>query len=378
MVIKLKKGILSLLALSMMCLIVGCEKKYELMSHNFMGPFDTITTYMSYANSEDEFNSQCDYIEEQLNYYDHLFDKYNTYEDMNNLKTINDNAGKQAIVVDQPLIDLLTLSIERNKTISSKVNIAFGSVISIWHDYREEAEANNGVGTVPSDAELEEANQHTNIDSIQIDDDKNTVYVNDALVSIDVGATAKGYAIELIKDDLIEQGVDNFLLSGGGNVASHGQRKITREGDFYLDECAQKFCVGIESPQDGNFAADADDPDAENEAVLVVQGESIVTSGDYQRFYEDINGVKYHHLIDPDTLYPAVYFRSVSIITEDSGLADFLSSAVFLMEYEDGLELVNSLDGVEAIWLLEDGKIRMSDGLKDNDNIYVVEKSRLE
>lgn len=374
---KLKKLVLSLLSLSMMMIMTGCSKKYELMNHYITGPFDTITTYMSYASSEDEFNEQCDYIEEQLNYYDQLFDKYNTYNGMNNLKTINDNAGKKAIEVDQPLIDLLNLSIERNQKISSKVNIAFGSVINIWHDYREEAESHDGVGTVPSDEELEKANQHTSIDSIEIDEKKKTVYINDALVSIDVGATAKGYAIELIKDGLIEMGVDNFLLSGGGNVASHGQRKIQKEGEFYLDDCADKFCVGIESPQDGNYAASADDPDSENEAVLVVQGESIVTSGDYQRFYQDVNGVRYHHLIDPETLYPAVHFRSVSIITEDSGLADFLSSAVFLMEYEEGLKLVNSLDGVEAIWLLEDGKIRMSDGLKDNDNIYIIEKSRL-
>lgn len=374
---KLKKLVLSLLSLSMMMIMTGCSKKYELMSHYITGPFDTITTYMSYVSSEDEFNEQCDYIEEQLNYYDQLFDKYNTYNGMNNLKTINDNAGKKVIEVDQPLINLLNLSIERNQKISSKVNIAFGSVINIWHDYREEAESHDGVGTVPSDEELEKANQHTSIDSIEIDEKKKTVYINDALASIDVGATAKGYAIELIKDGLIEMGVDNFLLSGGGNVASHGQRKIQKEGEFYLDDCADKFCVGIESPQDGNFAASADDPDSENEAVLVVQGESIVTSGDYQRFYQDVNGVRYHHLIDPETLYPAVHFRSVSIITEDSGLADFLSSAVFLMEYEEGLKLVNSLDGVEAIWLLEDGKIKMSDGLKDNDNVYIIEKSRL-
>lgn len=374
---KLKKLVLSLLSLSMMMIMTGCSKKYELMSHYITGPFDTITTYMSYVSSEDEFNEQCDYIEEQLNYYDQLFDKYNTYNGMNNLKTINDNAGKKAIEVDQTLIDLLNLSIERNRKISSKVNIAFGSVINIWHDYREEAESHDGVGMVPSDEELEKANQHTSIDSIEIDEKKKTVYINDALASIDVGATAKGYAIELIKDGLIEMGVDNFLLSGGGNVASHGQRKIQKEGEFYLDDCADKFCVGIESPQDGNYAASADDPDSENEAVLVVQGESIVTSGDYQRFYQDVNGVRYHHLIDPETLYPAVHFRSVSIITEDSGLADFLSSAVFLMEYEEGLKLVNSLDGVEAIWLLEDGKIKMSDGLKDNDNVYIIEKFRL-
>ena len=94
---KLKKLVLSLLSLSMMMIMTGCSKKYELMSHYITGPFDTITTYMSYVSSEDEFNEQCDYIEEQLNYYDQLFDKYNTYNGMNNLKTINDNAGKKLL-----------------------------------------------------------------------------------------------------------------------------------------------------------------------------------------------------------------------------------------------------------------------------------------
>lgn len=374
---KMKKIINILLACSFL-FMTGCKKEqYQYLTKRFVGPFDTITTYITYAKSEEDFKKQCDYIDEKLNYYNDLFDKYNNYSELNNVKTINDQAGKQAVEVDQDLINLIELCIQRNKDISSKVNIAFGSVIEIWHDYRESAENNGGVGEVPSLDDLRKANEHTNLESVQVDKDKKTVYIDDENVSIDVGATAKGYAIELIKQDLIEMGVDNFLLSGGGNVVSHGERKIKKEGNFYLNECQDKYCVGIESPQDGNFAVSDSDEDSENEAVLVVQGESIVTSGDYQRFYEDINGIKYHHLIDPDTLFPAVHFRSVSIITEDSGLADFLSSAVFLMKYEDGLKLVNSLDGVEAIWLLEDGKIRMSDGLKDNENIYVIEKERL-
>lgn len=358
--------------------LTGCKKEsYEYYTKRFVGPFDTITTYITYAKSEKEFEEQCDLIDEKLNYYDQLFDKYSSYDSVNNVKTINEQAGKQAVEVDQPLIDLLELCIERNKNISHKVNIAFGSVIDIWHDYRENAEAHGGIGVVPTMEELQNAAQHTNIESIRIDKEKKTVYIEDEKVSIDVGATAKGYAIELIKQDLIALGVDNFLLSGGGNVASYGERKIKKEGTFYLDECQTNYCVGIESPQDGNFSHDEDDENYENEAVLVMQGQSIVTSGDYQRFYEDVNGKRYHHLIDPETLEPAVYFRSVSIITEDSGLADFLSSAVFLMEYEEGLELINSLDGVEAIWLLDDGKIRMSAGLKDNDNLYIIDKSRL-
>lgn len=359
-----------------MLLLSGCEKKYKIYSNNIVGPFDTITTYMSYADSQEEFDKQCQMIDEKLTYYDKLFDRYSYHEDVNNVYTINENAGKEAVVVDQPLIDLLELSIERSKTISSKVNIAFGNVIEIWHNYRKNAENNGGIGKVPSLTELKEANKHTKLSSIKIDKEKKTVYISDSHVSLDLGATAKGYAIELVKQDLIKMGVDNFLLSGGGNVASHGKRKIVKDGNFYLDACQEKYCVGIQSPGDGNFSH-SEGEDSENEAVLVVQGESIVTSGDYQRFYQDINGVKYHHLIDPDTLFPSVSFRSVSIITEDSGLADFLSSAVFLMSYEDGLKLINSLDGVEAIWLLEDGKIRYSQGLKDGKDFYVIDKERL-
>lgn len=374
---KLKKGI-SLIVIVCMLLLTGCKKtEYNYYSKNITGPFDTITTYMTYAKSEEDFNKQCEVIEEKLTYYDHLFDKYNSYNDLNNVYVINEKAGKEAVKVDQPLIDLLELSIKWNKELSSKVNVVYGSIINIWHDYREAAESNDGVGKVPTKAELKAASVHTDINNVVIDKEKQTVFIKDEKASLDLGATAKGYAVELIKDELIEMDVDNFLLSGGGNVASHGIRKIQKEGDFYLSDCQEKFCVGIQSPQDGNFTHEETDENYENEAVLVADGESVVTSGDYQRFYQDVNGVRYHHLIDPDTMFPAIHFRSVSIITEDSGMADFLSSAVFLMTYEEGLKFVDSLDGVEAIWLLEDGKICHSSGLKDGKDFYVIDKERL-
>lgn len=367
---------LSILIIMSLLLLTGCQEKYEYYTYNIVGPFDTITTYITYAKSEDDFDEQCQFIEEKLNYYDHLFDRYSSYDDVNNVYTINENAGKQAIKVDKSLIDLLELSIQRSKDISSKVNVAFGSVIEIWHNYREQAESHDGIGKVPSQKELKKANQHTDLNSIQIDKDKSTVYIKDRNTSLDLGATAKGYAIELVKQDLIDMGVEDFLLSGGGNVASHGTRKIKKDGDMILEDCKEKFCVSLQSPGDGNYSKSAEENN-DSEGILVVQGESIVTSGDYQRFYKDENGIRYHHLINPDTLYPSVYFRSVSIITEDSGLADFLSSAVFLMTYEDGLKLINSLDNVEAIWMLEDGKIRYSDGLKDGQNMYIFEKDKI-
>jgi thiamine biosynthesis lipoprotein len=89
---------------------------------------------------------------------------------------------------------------------------------------------------------------------------------------------------------------------------------------------------------------------------------SVVTSGDYQRYYT-VGGKKYHHLIDPVTLMPADYFRAVTIIADDSGVADFMSTTIFLTPYDEGLKLANNL-GVGAIWIMNDGSIRASENAK--------------
>ena len=115
--------------------------------------------------------------------------------------------------------------------------------------------------------------------------------------------------------------------------------------------------VGIQDP-DGNVFGLADYVE-----VLYIHDVSVVTSGDYQRYYE-VDGKRYHHLIDPETLMPDTDFRSVSIITEDSGYADMLSTAAFLMPYEESRAFIESLDGVEAIWLFPDGSKEMTDGAK--------------
>ena len=97
--------------------------------------------------------------------------------------------------------------------------------------------------------------------------------------------------------------------------------------------------------------------------TLFLTNASVVTSGDYQRFYI-VDGQRYHHLIDPDTLMPDTEFRSVSIITKDSGYADLLSTAAFLMPYDESRAFIESLDDVEALWVFPDGRIEMTDGAK--------------
>ena len=87
-----------------------------------------------------------------------------------------------------------------------------------------------------------------------------------------------------------------------------------------------------------------------------------MTSGDYERYYT-VGGVRYHHIIDPDTSMPAAYFSSVSVFTSDSALADALSTALFCMSYEEGLALIRSIDNTDALWVTRDGAVYKTDGI---------------
>jgi len=342
----------------------GCSKKEETqyLQKSFMGPFDTQFTFNAYAKSS-QFDEYYTILQTEITRLDHLYDKYNTHEGVNNIKTINDNAGIQPVVVDDDIINLLKFSIESNQTISFKTNIAMGAVLEIWHNYRED-----GNREVPSIEELSEANKHTDINKIIIDEENKTVYLEDTTMSLDVGAVAKGYAAELVKQKLIDSGCEAFILSAGGNIVSHGERVFDSAGNEFLNACKTNFCVSIVSPGDEAYEG------KEDIAIVVVSDDaSVVTSGDYQRYYYAKDGIKYHHLIDPTTLFPGNYMRSLTIITEDSGLADFLSTVIFLQDYETGKGVIESMDGVEAVWLLNDGTIEVSSGLVQGENIYIYE-----
>ncbi len=97
-----------------------------------------------------------------------------------------------------------------------------------------------------------------------------------------------------------------------------------------------------------------------------IVGECLVTSGDYQRYYE-VDGKRYCHIINPDTGMPSEYFPSVTVLAKDSGMADALSTSLFNMELEEGLAFVESIEDVEAMWIMEDGEIHCSSGFKVNE-----------
>lgn len=358
------KKIISL-CLAITCLF-GCSNttsSQEKYSDSFMGPFNTLFTVIMYEETETQFDENFSLIQTEFEYYNQLFDKYNDYEGVNNVRTINDNAGIEPVKVEEDLFNLIKTAIEYNQTICNKVNIAMGAVLSIWHDYRELDD-----GSVPTIDELTLANEHTDINQVILDEEALTVYLADSEMSLDVGSIAKGYACELVKQKLIEKGLDDFLISAGGNVISYGKRGVKASETSLSDalpSALDYYTVTVQSPKTGEVYENVSDI----MAVTLQHNESMVTSGDYERYFVGNDGVTYHHLIDPDTLYPAYNVRSVTVITEDSGLADFLSTSLFLMDEEEGLALINSLDeDVEVVWLTNDGRILYTSGLVEGEN----------
>ncbi len=285
-------------------------------------------------------------------YFHQLFDIYHDYDGIHNLKTINDNAGIKPVKVDESITDLLIRARDWYDSTGGMVNIAMGSVLSIWHDYRESASPNEAGAKLPPPEALEQAAQHTDIGRLVINQTQSTVYLDDKDMSLDIGAIAKGYAVEAVADELTSKGYDSVLISAGGNVRAIGAPK---------DGKRDKWSVGIACP---NMSSDISLQPQKLLDVAYVSCMSVVSSGGYERYYV-VNGVPYHHLIDPNTHYPANYYRAVTVFTEDSAAADALSTALFLMPPKEALNFAESLEGVEALWVMPDDTLMTTEGAKN-------------
>lgn len=342
----------------LLCLVLlpvfpaGAAAAYSKYSYSFFDTFDTVITLIGYAESKAVFDAQAAFVEERFTYYHKLFDPYHGYQGINNLYALNQGAAKGPMAVPDELFALLAYCRDMQPKLCNTVNIAMGSVLNLWHDARE---ASKAAGSAPSKAilpsreALEEAARHTDISSMVLDADHQTVFFKDPKLNINLGAVAKGYAAEMVAQQLLKGDMPSFILNAGGNV---------RTGNPPLDGRAD-WSVALQDP-DAVF----DTARAAVSQVLKVHNASVVTSGDYQRYFT-VDGVRYHHLISPHSLQPARYMRAVTIVTEDSGLADLLSTALFLMSVEEGKQFLKGFEGVGAVWILNDLSIEMTDDVKD-------------
>ena len=328
-------------ALVLLVSLVGCAamrapKRYERV---FLDVFDTVTTVILYDTSESQANEHFDELHTLLQEYHRLYDIYHDYDGLNNLATVNEQAGKAPVPVDSRILDLIEYAKEMDALTSGRMNIAMGRVLDLWLQYREAGLSDPDHAALPPMDQLKAANADANLENIVVDRAAGTLFLVGAQTQLDVGAIGKGYAAGQITEAMWQNGVTSMLLSVGGNVCSIGTR---------ADGTAWQ--VGIQDPySDGNLCA------------VQVTGQSVVTSGTYERFYT-VDGKRYHHIIDPGTLLPSTYYDSITVISNDSALADALTTGLFCMPLTQGQALVASLDGVEALWVLPDGTQARSAG----------------
>ena len=316
-------------------LMAGCagpaaaeRKSYDA---TFLTLFDTVTTIRGFSASQEEFTEVATGIHDELLRYHQLFDIYNDYEGVNNLKTVNEHAGEGPVVVDQAIIDLLTDCKEYADLTGGKVNVAMGSVLYLWHEARSDGMDDPRYAALPDQEDLEAAAAHRDLDAVIIDAEASTVHITDPLVRLDVGAVAKGWSVQRV----CENAPKGMLISVGGNVYATGPK----------DESGTPWVVGVQDPDGGSTYLH----------TIYLTGGSVVTSGDYQRYYV-VDGKVYHHIIDPETLYPSEYWRSVTIVCGDSGLADALSTALFILPLEEGRALLEGC-GAHGMWVDADGNV---------------------
>ena len=322
----------------LLCGCAGAGEEQKQYTATFLTVFDTVTTIVGRDVSEESFTEKTQAVHDVLLHYHQLFDIYNEYEGLNNLKTINDHPG-EPVEVEQAVIDLLLDCKAYYALTAGRVNAAMGSVLYLWHEAREDG-LNDFAGAYLPDADaLTEAAQHTGWDNVVIDDEANTVTLTDPALRLDVGAIAKGWSVQRAA----ETAPEGLLISVGGNVCATGPK----------DASGTPWVVGVQNPDGGeNYL----------HTLYLTRG-SMVTSGDYQRAYM-VDGELYHHIIDPDTLYPGKLWRAVTVVCPDSGLADALSTALFLLPVEEGQKLLTQCESY-AMWVDADGEIFYSTGFED-------------
>ena len=321
------------------CAVMHSAPQQTQYNATFLTLFDTVTTVVGRADSKEAFEATAQAIHDELLTYHQLFDIYNDYDGIHNLKTVNDHAGVGPVKVDARIIRLLNDCKSYYDLTGGKVNAAMGSVLKLWHDARNDGIDDPVNAALPDEAALKAAAEHVDFDAVVIDEAASTVFITDPDVCLDVGAIAKGWATQRVAENT----PSGLLISVGGNVCATGPK----------DESGTAWVVGIQNPDGGDQYLH----------TIYVSGGSVVTSGDYQRTFM-VDGEMYHHIIDPDTLYPSVYWRSVTIVCADSGLADALSTALFLLPREDGQKLLDNCDA-EAMWVDADGKIFYSPGFEE-------------
>lgn len=322
-----------LLILVMMITFTACQNKRENGTH----PKDATTFLMGTVVQMRVYGSNAqEVIDNSFTRLREIENEMSTTIVSSEISRINTHPGED-IKVNADTYRVLKKAVEYANLTNGKFNPAIGPLVKLWSIGTENAR-------VPAEDEIKEALKLVNYQWIDLDDEQMTVMLEKQGMSLDLGAIAKGYAADEVRRIVKNSRVESAYVNLGGNVLVIGEKPD-----------GTPWKVGIQDPRHnrGNVMASID-----------VRDKTLVTSGNYERYFEK-DGVIYHHILDPDTGYPADSgLLSCTIITTDSFDADALSTSIFILGPAKGLELLEEIDGVEAMLITKDLGIILSSGIE--------------
>jgi thiamine biosynthesis lipoprotein len=256
-----------------------------------------------------------------------------SYRSSSDVSRINAGAGGRPVRVSAETLALVLKSIEIGELTDGAFDITFGPLGDLWGFRR-------APGVLPSNELIGAARSLVDFRRIQVDVANQTVRLPQAGMRIGLGGIAKGYIVDRAADVIRRHGFRDFMISAGGDLRADGHH------------FEQPWQVGVQDPRRPDRVI----------ARIPVSNASVVTSGDYERFFI-LDGRRYHHIIDPGTGMPAAACRSVTILSPDTGIADALATGIFVLGPVEGLGLAERLAGVEALIIDADGKMHTTSGL---------------
>jgi len=316
--------------------IVRHQNIHEYKSEEFL--MDTLVSISTYGTDTDLLKLATEEAFAEMRRIAELTNRFSESDPLTYKKSdvnrINKMAGIEAVTVDKDVFNMLKLAKKYNELTEGVFDITIGPVMDLWGFGQEEQ-------SLPSSLEIKKVLELVDSKNIILNEDLCTVYLSRKSMSLDLGAVAKGYAVEKAVNILEKQGIKSALIDAGGNIRVLGKKDNDK-----------LWKVGIQDPRDTSSLV----------GILSLVDESAVTSGDYYRSIE-INGKIYNHIISPKTGFPVGDNMSVTVITKDAFTADVLSTALFLMESQQAVALAEELEGIEAFIVNADQEILMTSGL---------------
>ncbi|MDD7793611.1 FAD:protein FMN transferase [Clostridium sp. 'White wine YQ'] len=285
-------------------------------------------------------------IDKSLKRIQEIDDKMSVFKEDSEVSKINKNAGVYMQKVSKDTYYVLETSLKYSDMSKGTFDPTIRPLVDIWGFGR-------GIQEVPNKEKIEKALKLVNYKDISINKDEKSIGLNNKDQSIDLGAVAKGFAADETRDILLKNKVKSAVIDLGGNIFTLGSNL---DGDTWR--------IGIQDPVK---------PTGTYMGVISVRNKSIVTSGNYERFFIS-GGKRYHHILDPKTGFPSENgVISVTIVSDNSIDGDALSTCAYVMGLEEGYKLIQSIPNVDAIFITEDKKIYITDGIKNNFKLVNME-----